>query len=168
MSYLPIHYITFKPLTSNHIPVIKEWLSCPEIKANQNSLVSLDVFHHQEELLLNGFVDIEGNKKPLRPFVIYDNTNVCGYTHFYQTTQEPNQGAALAICFTKPLTEDRLKETAYIELFLENYVYPEYKFCIVDIDRSNIPFIELFKNIGFSLHTDMDDFLIMIHHSTSE
>ena len=56
MSYLPIHYITFKPLTSNHIPVIKEWLSSPELKANQNSLVSLDVFHHQEELLLNGFV----------------------------------------------------------------------------------------------------------------
>jgi hypothetical protein len=164
----PVRYVSFKPLDSDHVPIIKKWLNSPDISVNQNSVVSLNVFHEQEDLLLSGVVDIEGNKKPLKPFVIYDNDQAYGYTHFYQTTEEPNEGAALAIFFKEPLTEDKQKESAFIELFLENYVYPEYAFCIVDIDRSNQPFIELFESIGFSLHTEMDDFLIMVHHPIQE
>lgn len=162
MTYVPFRYISFRPLVSEHIPVIQQWLKEPGAKDNQNSFVSLDVLEDQEELLLSGFVEIDGHHKPLKPFVIYDNETACGYAHFYQTTEEPNHGAALAIFFKNPLTQDKGKEAAFIELFLENYVYPEYKFCIVDIDSSNQPFIDLFENLGFALHTDMKDFLIMV------
>ena len=162
MSYIPFRYITFKPLSQEHVPMVQQWLECPETKVNQNSLVSLDVFQDQQDLLLNGQVDIDGNRKPLKPFMIYDNDIPCGYVHFYQTTEQPNHGAALAIFFKNPLTEDKGKESVFLELFLENYVYPEFKFCIVDIDSCNKPFIDLFEKIGFSLHTDMNDFLIMI------
>lgn len=165
MTYVPFRYITFKPLASEHVPILQEWLNCPHSKDNQNSLVSFDMFAEQKELMLNGLVEIDGLKKPLKPFMIYDNDTACGYAHFYQTTETPNDGAALAIFFKNPLTEDKGKEAAFIELFLENYVYPEYKFCIVDIDSSNKPFIDLFENIGFALHTDMKDFLIMVKQS---
>jgi hypothetical protein len=144
MTYLPFRYITFKPLVEEHVPLLSSWLSCPSSKNKQNSDVCLDVIEDQIELLLKGFVDIEGQKKPLKPFMIFDNEKACGYAHFYQTTAEANSGAALAIFFAQPLTEDKGKESAFLELFLENYVYPEYKFCIVDIDSKNKHFKQQF------------------------
>ena len=162
MTYVPFRYITFKPLTNDHVPLVKGWVSSPNAYKQQNSSVSFDVIHDQSDLLLSGLIEIDGHQKPLKPYVMYDNQDPCGYLHFYQTTETPNQGAALAIHFTDPLSVDMGKEATFLELFLENYIYPEYEFCIVDIDSSNTAFIDLFENLGFSVHTRMQDFLIMI------
>ena len=142
--------------------MLLDWIKSPDKKMNQNSQVTFEALETQSELLLTGMIEIDGRHKPLKPFVIFDNEDACGYAHFYQTTEDPNQGAALSIFFTNELTEDKGKEAAFLDLFLENYVYPEYNFCIVDIDSSNQPFIDLFEDLGFSLHTKMSDFLIMV------
>lgn len=162
MTYVPFRYVTFKPLTSDHLPLVKGWISSEGAHQKQNSSVSFDVIHDQSELLVSGFIEIDGRHKPLKPYVMYDNEDPCGYFHFYQTTETPNQGAALAIHFNGPLSEDMGKEATFIELFLDNYIYPEYEFCIVDIDSSNQVFIDLFKDLGFTIHTRMNDFLIMV------
>lgn len=162
MTFAAFRYVTFKLLTRDHLPLVKGWISSEGAHIKQNSSVSFDVIHDQSELLVSGFIEIEGKHKPLKSYVMYDNEDPCGYFHFYQTTDTPNQGAALAIHFNGPLSEDMGKEATFIELFLDNYIYPEYEFCIVDIDSSNQVFIDLFKDLGFTTHTRMHDFLIMI------
>lgn len=162
MTYVPFRYVTFKPLTNAHLPLVKEWISSEKAHEKQNSSVCFDVLNDQSDLLISGLIEIDGQKKPLKPYVMYDNEDPCGYFHFYQTTETPNQGAALAIHFNGPLSEDMGKEATFIELFLDNYIYPEYEFCIVDIDTTNTTFINLFHNLGFTIHTRLNDFLIMV------
>ena len=160
-------YVTFKPLHEEHFPLIKAWFEDDQNKARQNSLVSFDAFHDQKNAFLEGQIDIEGQKKPIKSFVIFDNHTPCGYTHFYQTTEEEKKGCALAIYFHETLSKELDKETVFLELFLDNYVFEDYEFCIVDIDAQNQTFLDLFKKVGFATHTDFKDFVIVIKHHTS-
>lgn len=160
-------YVTFKPLDQEHLSLISSWFDDESNKSRQNSHVCFNSFFHQKEDFVTGQIDIEDQKKPIKSFVIFDNQTPCGYTHFYQTTQEEKKGCALAIYFHETFSENLDKEAVFIELFLDNYVFENYEFCIIDIDSTNHTFLELFKKLGFSTHTDFQDFVILIKQNPS-
>lgn len=165
MENTTIRYLSFKPLTNELGSIVKKWVLSEEAYKNQNSSVCFNFLKDGFELLISGFIEIEGKMKPSKSYVLYDNQTPCGYFHFYQASESFNTIAALSVYFFPSLSEDLNKEMSAIELFLNNYIYPDYKSCIVDIDSSNKVFIDMFQKINFKIHTRMNDFLILIHHS---
>jgi hypothetical protein len=161
-------YVTFKPLHQEHLPLLSSWLEGSLDHSRQNSSVSFEAFEGQKQAFIEGLIDIDGQKRPLKSFVIFDNQIPCGYTHFYQTTEDEKNGCALAVYFHQSLSDDLERESIFLELFLDNFVFEEYKFCIVDIDTQNTAFLDMFKKIGFKVHTDMNDFVILVKSSNQE
>lgn len=156
-----LRFVTFKQLTQEHLPLIHEWLKKEPNERVQNSVFSMEAFEQQVQAILYGTITIEDETRPLKAFVMYENSEPVGYIHYYQTTTSPGQGAAISLIFKEPLSEDLDKESALLELFLDNYLFLEYKFCIVDLDSKNSSFIKLFQNLDFILHADFSDFLLM-------
>lgn len=147
----------FEPLNQSHFALIHAWFNKPHVQAFY-SLRSWTLEEVQKKLTpyLQG-------EKPMSCFVIFHAQRPIGYIQRYPVKDHPWDNQALP--------EEIVRESAGIDLFigeedclgkglgseiiqrfLENYIWPEFRYCLADPDIRNQTSIRLFEKCGFEQH----------------
>ena len=150
----------FKPLCEGNIPELYNYLDiCKHI--------SLGHFRKEVQPFLDGFIDVEGVKKPAEYFLVYQDNQVISAFYFYDTNQNQKGWAILKFVNVKRGDEPSDTECLMISQFLDDVVYKKYDHCITDIDHCDLYDCALFAKANFKVHSHLSDFSILKHERVS-
>lgn len=152
----------FKPLQSNHFPLLLKWLEAPHVKAwwDQNIEWTPELIEEKYGTYTEGYKVENGVRKPIHAYIVcVDNTDI-GYIQFYNAhdfSREtsialetlPNSLVALDIFIGDELFVGKGMGSVIMEKFLKEYIDPYYDVVFVDPDTANIQAIKAYKKAGF-------------------
>ncbi len=77
--------ITFKPLQTNHLPLLFLWLEKPHVKAWWDPDVqwTMELIQEKFGTYVDGYNLEDGVKKPLQAFIVEIDNEPVGYVHLY-------------------------------------------------------------------------------------
>lgn len=153
--------IHFEALNQSHFELILHWFNKPHVQA----FYSLRPWTYEEvckKLLPNVSQD-----KNLTSFMIYFENHPVGYIQSYPVKDHPWENQDISEEIVQEASgldlfigeEEQLRKglgKKIIENFLENYIWPSYRYCFVDPDVRNEASIRLFRKCGFIEHKQID------------
>lgn len=153
--------ISFVPLSQGHFSLIHSWFNKPHVQA----FYSLRNWT-QEEIYKKLEPYVRG-KKQISSFIIYLNEHPIGYIQSYPVKDHPweNQNLSEEIIQEAAGFDLFIGEETYlnqglgkqvIEHFLEEHIWPNYQYCIVDPDIRNEASMRLFQKSGFIEHKQIE------------
>lgn len=147
----------FRPLAFSDIPLMHSWFNLPHVQR----FYSLREWA-EDEVLSKLKPYIEGSK-PIKSFIVsMDNTPI-GYMQYCKISDYswPDQN----------LSEDVIRHAAGLDMFigvetligkglgskilrafLEKYIWPEFEYCLMDPDVSNIAATKCYEKLNFKKH----------------
>lgn len=153
--------IQFKALNDSHFDLMLRWFNKPHVQA----FYSLRTWTY-EEVCQKLEPYIRGEKQ-ISSFIIYLNDHPIGYIQSYPVKDYPweNQDLSEEIIQEAAGFDLFIGEETYlnqglgkqiIECFLEEHIWPDYQYCIVDPDIRNEASMRLFQKCGFIEHKQID------------
>jgi hypothetical protein len=146
----------FKALSEENVADLYQYLDiCKHI--------SLGHFKKEVQPFLDGYIDVEGEKKQAEYFLVYHQGSPISAFYFYDTHESQKGWAVLKLVNIKKNEEPSSEEVSMIEQFLNEVFYKKYTHCITDIDHEDLYDCALFAKAGFKVHTHLNDFSILKH-----
>ncbi|MBP6985202.1 MAG: GNAT family N-acetyltransferase [Alphaproteobacteria bacterium] len=154
--------ITFKPLQTDHLPLLFKWLEKPHVQIWWDPGVDLTPELLQEKYgsYPDGYYVEDGIKKPLNAFIVEIDHHPVAYTQLYDIRNYP--GAAkipevqllanctgLDIFLGDEAYVGKGYGTAILKEFLSRHVAPSHEACFVDPDKNNLQAIRAYEKAGF-------------------
>jgi len=149
--------ISFKPLSKKHFALIHIWFNEPHVQSFY-SLKTWTIEEVQQKLTpyIQGLGSIEC-------YIIFIDKTPVGYIQSYPVKKHPwdNQKLSEELIRNSAGVDLFIGEKEFIgkgygcqilEVFLKNYIWTHYKYCLVDPDIRNESSIRLFKKCGFRKH----------------
>lgn len=153
--------IQFKDLNDSHFDLMLRWFNKPHVQA----FYSLRTWTYEEvcrklEPYVRGERQISG-------FMIFLNEHLIGYIQSYPVKDHPweNQDLSEEIIQKAAGFDLFIGEETYlnqglgkqiIERFLEEHIWHDYQYCIVDPDIRNEASVRLFQKCGFIEHKQIE------------
>lgn len=149
--------IHFEPLEESHFSIILRWFNKPHVQA----FYSLRSWTYEE--VYKKLIPYVHGEKQMRGFIIYIGKESIGYIQMYPIKDHPwdNQDLSEEISQEAAGFDLFIGEGNYlrkglgnqiIDCFLEKYIWPNYRYCVVDPDVRNEASIRLFQKCGFIEH----------------
>ena len=154
--------ITFKPLQTDHLPLLFRWLEKPHVKVWWDPKIDWTPELLQEKYgsYSEGYYLENGIKKPLRAFIVEVDHEPVAYVHLYDVRDYSREAG---------IPEDKLHDrstgldlfigdeafvgkgygTAILKEFLSQHVAPSHEACFVDPDKNNLQAIRVYEKAGF-------------------
>lgn len=161
--------IGFKYLSDSDFNLLLTWLQAPHVKKwwDQEVNYTLDLVKEKYSSYIRGYKKVGGKSKPIHAFVIHSDEHPIGYIQYYnaydfpidnrQLNTLPKSLAAIDLFIgDKDYLGKGVGQKA-LELFLENYVFAEFDYAIVDPDSNNLVAISTYKKVGFRAYDDQID-----------
>jgi len=150
--------IHFEALNDSHFPLIHRWFNQPHVKAFY-SLRAWTLKEVQQKLNLQ-------SQKQIHAFIIYLDQKPIGYIQCYPVKDHPWENQQLANDIVEEAAgfdvfigeEEYLQQglgSKIIDCFLKQYIWPTYRYCIVDPDIRNEASLRLFQKYGFQKHKEI-------------
>ena len=150
--------IHFEPLDDSHSSLMHQWFNQIHVKSFY-SLRDWTLEEVQEKLK-------HLSQKQIYAFIIHVDQNPIGYIQYYPVKANPRE--------IQELTKDFVKEAAGFDLFigekeylrrgfgakivndfLQKFIWPSYRYCIVDPDIRNTASLRFFQKMGFQKHKEI-------------
>lgn len=153
--------INFRPVSVDDISQIHSWFNEKHIQ----SFYSLREWTEKE--VLEKLTPVIEGKKPLFGFIAMVNNEPIGYLQYCRVKEFPwpnqdfefeiaNEAAGLDFFIGNPLLIGKGLGYQIINNFLDQIIWPNFQFCIVDPDVGNIASIKLFEKCSFKRHKEID------------
>jgi len=152
---------TFKPLASSDISLMYEWFNLPHVQ----KFYSLRQWT-KEEVLEKLKPYITGDK-PVLGFIVLMNEKPIGYVQQYKISDYPwpNKNFSQAILDNAAGMDLFIGDEELIgknigskvmKTFIENKMWIQFQYCIVDPDIRNIAAIKCYEKLNFQSHAVID------------
>lgn len=161
--------IGFKDLSDTDFSLLFSWLQAPHVKKwwDQEVNYTLDLVKEKYSSYVKGYKKVDGENKPIHAFIIHSDEHPIGYIQYYNAYDFPRDDYKL-VTLPKSLAAIDLfvGDKNYLgkgigqkvlELFLENYVFTEFDYVIVDPESNNLVAISTYKKVGFRTYDDQID-----------
>lgn len=147
----------FQGLTLDDIPLIHQWFNLPHVQ----EFYSLRVWSEAEVMKkLQPYILKE---KPVYPFLVLNNGVPIAYVQYYCLIDYPwpNQelsnaiiqnGAGMDLFLGEPKLLGKGYGKKIIQQFLDEKIWPNFSYCVVDPDVENRAAINCYKSLGFETH----------------
>lgn len=153
--------IFFIPLSQEYFSLIHSWFNKPHVQA----FYSLRTWTYED--VCKKFEPYVRREKQISGFIIYLGDCPIGYIQSCPIKDHPweNQDLSEAIIQKAAGFDLFIGEEAYlnqglgkqiIECFLEEHIWPDYQYCIVDPDIRNEASMRLFQKCGFIEHKQIE------------
>ena len=152
-----INKFIFRSLPFSDMPLMHRWFNLPHIQ----KFYSLRRWTESE--VLDKFTPYINGNKPVSGFIAMMNEKPIGYVQQYKISHYPwtNQNLSVEIInaaagmdvFISDITSVRKGiGSLMVRTFIENQIWPEFCYCIVDPDIRNIAAIRCYKKLNFQEH----------------
>lgn len=153
--------IDFRAITFADIPLMLQWFNTPHVQ----EFYSLRSWT-EDEVLAKLTPQISGDK-PVSGIIILLDNNPIGYLQSYKVSDYPwpNQNLPEEIVKTAMgidlfIGHENLLGKGLgwriIQAFIEDYLCPQYQYCIVDPDIKNVSAIRCYEKLKFKVHQVID------------
>lgn len=155
------HDIHFEPLNESHFDLILRWFNEPHVQA----FYSLRPWTYEE--VFKKLLPYVRGEKQVSSFIIFFKKHPVGYIQSYPVKDHPWENQDLSEEITQEAAGFDLfiGDVSYlhkglgsqiVECFLENHIWPHYRYCLADPDVRNEASIRLFQKCGFIEHKQID------------
>lgn len=149
--------IQFTSLDESHFPLLHRWLNAPHVQ----KFYSLRNWSQDE--VARKYLPYLIHEKRVHGFIIFLKSKAIGYIQYYPVKDHPwpkqgfsreiaEQAAGLDLFIGEEQFCGRGYGVEIIEEFLKSYLWPHFRYCIVDPDVGNEASIRLFERVGFQVH----------------
>ncbi len=153
--------ISFKPLEESDFNLVHRWFN----KSHVQAFYSLRQWTIEE--VCKKLAPYVQGEKHMKSFIIYLENLAIGYIQLYPIREHPwdNQDLSEEIVQNAAGFDLFIGEEEFlgkglgchiIDSFLDEYIWPKYKYCLADPDVRNKSSIRLFENCGFTKHNQID------------
>jgi aminoglycoside 6'-N-acetyltransferase len=162
--------LNFIPLSQSHFYLLYKWINTPHVTSwwGENKLWPISAIEEKYLSYTNNCKEIDGVKKPIYAFIINYQTQHIGYIQYYDAYDFPREQGYVLENLPKNLAaiDIYIGEENYLgkgfghlalEKFLEQYIWPKYDACFVDVDPQNTQAIFAYKKAGFQIIKTLDD-----------
>lgn len=158
-SMTPVSKITFRSLALSDIPLMHHWFNLPHVR----KFYSLRSW--TEEEVLEKFKPYILGEKPISGFIVLADKNQIAYIQTCKIAGYRSWG-------NQNLSEEIIKNSAGLDIFIgeksmigkglggkimqefiENKIWPEFQYCVVDPDIKNTAAIRCYEKLHFKEHT---------------
>ncbi len=156
--------ITFKPLQTDHLPLLFQWLEKPHVKAWWDPDVqwTMELIHEKFGTYVDGYNLEDGVKKPLQAFIVEIDHRPVAYIHLYNPrdypredgipeNELPDRSTGLDIFVGDEAFVGKGNGTSILKEFLTQHVAPSHEACFVDPDKNNLQAIRAYEKAGFQV-----------------
>lgn len=155
------NHIAFRPLELTDISLMHQWFNTPSVQ----TFYSLRTW--TEEEVLEKLKPYILREKLVSGLIILLNNEPIGYLQHYNVIDYPWPNQA----FSQDIIENAVGMDLFIgdpkligqglgqviiTEFLNKYVWPKYRYCVVDPDIHNLAAINCYKKLGFKEHQLID------------
>lgn len=166
----------FEPLASHHLLLLHKWMQEPHVVPwwGEGRPWSLKDIEEKYRTYILGFKVINGEKKPIFPYVIYLDGLPVGFIQMYNALEFPRKGfspqdiwrepaslAALDFYIGEPSCLGHGYGAEILRQFLKNRVFQSFDACLVDPEKENKIAIKTYANAGFVSLCEINASLIM-------
>lgn len=172
---MPAIKFNFAPLETAHFPLLIKWLQTPHVKNwwDQEIEWTIPLIEEKYGDYITGYKLINGQKKPLKAFIIELNKNKLGYIQFYNAHDFPREDgltldelppslAAFDIYIGDASYIGKGYGTLIMEQFLKDYIDPYFEACFVDPNLKNKAAIRAYEKVGFKPFKTTQDSIWLI------
>lgn len=160
--------ISFEPLTKADFPLLVKWLNENHVRAwydgdkiwNEQSVEKKYLTYTERYKRL--VIEENTIEKPIYPYIIRIDEVKVGYIQYYDSRSFPHEHghdfddlpqntASLDMYIGEIDFLGKSLGPKIINLFLKDYVFKNYQYCLVDPDSSNLAAIKAYQKAGFSI-----------------
>lgn len=152
---------SFRQLDLTDIPLIHRWFNLPHVQ----KFYSLRPWAADE--VLNKLKPYLEGTKPVKGYIVFMNDSPIGYMQYYRVSDYPwpeqnltkeivNQAAGLDMFIAEEILIGKGFGGKIVSNFLDQYIWPEFEYCLVDPDISNIAAIRCYEKMNFKEHTTIN------------
>jgi len=178
--YTPI--ITFSPLTHQDFSLLLVWLSMPHVKAYWDPDIAWtpDLVQKKYDTYVAGYKYVNGVKKEIHAFIICVDNSPVGFAQYYNVhdfprskvqswiDQLPASCASFDFYIGDPAYVGKGFGAPILATFLQTYVWPHFKTCFVNPEKSNKAAIRVYEKTGFAMYDQTTATVLMIAHCSAK
>lgn len=153
--------ITFKPLSEEDFELILEWFNQPHVQA----YYSLRPWTYEE--VYRKLTPYTRGEFQMSSYIICLDEHSIGYIQSYPVREHPwdnqdlteevtQKAAGFDLFIGDPNYLRKGLGEKIVESFLENYIWPTYRYCVVDPNIQNAASLYLFQKCGFKEHKQIN------------
>jgi len=153
--------LSFRPLNFTDIPLIHRWFNLPHIQ----KYYSLQQWTKNE--VLNKLKPYIEGTKPVTGYIVLMNDSPIGYIQYYRVSDYPwpdqnlteeivNQAAGLDMFIGDEKLIGKGFGSKIVSDFLNQFIWPEFEYCLVDPDITNTAAIRCYEKINFREHSSIN------------
>jgi aminoglycoside 6'-N-acetyltransferase len=150
--------ITFAPLKEDDFETLFRWLQESHVKK---------WWKDKEFGCLNTIIEKYSpyleNKNGVWAFIVSIDGKKIGFIQYYFATPGKTDGAGIDFYIGEKEYLNKGISNLIIKDFLDQKVFKLFKFCIADPDKKNIYAIRTLEKAGFTVHSKVEDFIIMVN-----
>ncbi len=167
--------INFDPLCEHHSPLMLKWLQSPHVKKWYDSDIThtLDTIEKKYTLRAQDQSSLSASSKSIQAYIILVNQTPIGYiqmynAHHFSRTPEidnlPSSLGAFDIFIGEPSSTNIGIGSKAIKLFLENYMFPLYRYVFADPEYTNEIAVRAYEKAGLTIIQRKDSVFWMLAH----
>lgn len=172
--------ITFMPLTASHFPLLLKWLESPHVKKwlDPDVKYTLDAIQKKYGDYVNGYKLIsETQSIPIQAYIICLNEQAIGYIQLYKAYDFPKNNLLMDLPENLAAIDVFIGEESYlsknigltaIKTFLDQYVFLNYRYVLVDPEYTNERAVKAFEKAGFIILKRINKTFWMMAHKNKE
>lgn len=174
--------VIFKPLKREHFPLLLKWLETPHVKKWWDSDINwtLELIEKKYSSYTQGFkhlvLETKIINKPMHAFIINFNNVDIGYIQYYdrydfppeqsyETSDLPESCAAIDWYIGELNYTGKGIGTQALSLFLNEFVFEDFKNVSFDSDTANIGAIRIYEKVGFKKVRENNNITLMVKPS---
>lgn len=149
--------ISFRPLAHADFNVMRMWFNTPHVQRFYS------LRHWTTEEVENKLSPYIRQEKPVFGFIIMLNNKDIGYIQHYKIIDFPwpeqslsdeiiQTGAGLDFFIGEPEFVGKGTGTKILKAILDQLIWPQFNYCVVDPDKRNHAMIRCNEKVGFKVH----------------
>lgn len=148
---------SFTPLSLSDVPLMHQWFNLPHVQK------SYSLRKWTETEVLDKLKPYINGDKPVLGFIILMNEKPIGYVQQYKISDYPwpnqnlpeeilNNAAGMDLFIGDERLIGKGIGGQIVQAFIENKIWPEFQYCVVDPDIKNIAAIRCYEKLNFRNH----------------
>lgn len=167
--------VRFKPLTEADFPLLLQWLESPHVKKwwDHDVVYTRDLIQEKYGDYVKGYTKIHGSPKPMSAYIIHADDHPVGYSQVYDAYDFPRNPLLTGLPKSLGAFDILIGEIEFlghnigslaIQLFVETYVFPKYRYAFADPDYRNEAAVRAYEKAGLVILKRVDDVFWMVSH----
>jgi aminoglycoside 6'-N-acetyltransferase len=155
----------FEPLKLEHLSILHRWMQEPHVAEwwGEEKSWSFEEIEKNYNSYTYGYKSVQGERKPICPFLIYFHGHQIGYIQMYDAFDFERDGVDLKELW--PETDQSLAALDFyigdlgsigkglgvesLKVFLETHLFLRFDACLVDTDKRNKIAVKTYAKAGF-------------------